>query len=46
VLEELEKREGDEIHRWAKAQAGLFVPLTADFQQAVREVRRQRSSRC
>lgn len=36
--EELEKREGDEIHRWAKAQAGLFVPLTEDVQQAVREV--------
>jgi len=38
VLDELAKREGDEIHKWAKAQAGLFVPLTEDVQQAVREV--------
>jgi len=38
VLEELAKREGDEIHGWAKAQVGLFVPLTEDVQRAVREV--------
>jgi len=38
VLDELAKREGDEIHKWAKARAGLVVPLTEDVQQAVRHV--------
>lgn len=38
VLEELAKRDGDEIHRWAKAQRGLFLPLEEDIQQAVRAV--------
>lgn len=38
VLEELEKREGDEIHGWAKTHPDLFLPLTQDVQQAVRDV--------
>lgn len=38
VLDELAKREGDEIHQWAKAQTELFLPLAEDIQRAVREV--------
>jgi hypothetical protein len=38
VKEELERREGDESHRWAKSQTGLFLPLTEDVQRAVRDV--------
>ena len=38
VLDELAKREGDEIHQWAKAQDGLFMPLTEDVQSAVKTV--------
>lgn len=38
VLDELAKREGDEIHTWAKSQRGLFLPLEEDIQQEVRVV--------
>lgn len=37
VRDELAKRE-DDVHQWARAQPGLFVPLTMDVQSAVREV--------
>jgi Domain of unknown function (DUF4411) len=37
VRDELSVRE-DEVHEWAKAQVGLFVPLTRDVQLAVREI--------
>jgi hypothetical protein len=37
VLNELAKRE-DVVHEWAKSQSELFLPLTADVQQAAREV--------
>jgi len=37
VREELARRE-DDVHQWARAQAGLFEPLGADIQSAVREV--------
>jgi Domain of unknown function (DUF4411) len=40
VADELAVRE-DEIHRWAKGQADLFVPLTADVQNAVRVILEQ-----
>ena len=32
MVEELERREGDETHGWAKAHVELFVPLTQDVQ--------------
>lgn len=38
VLDELGMREGDAIHQWAKAQSGLFLPLTEDLQLAVKTV--------
>jgi Domain of unknown function (DUF4411) len=37
VRDELAKRE-DDVHQWARAQPGLFVPLSADVQTAVRDV--------
>jgi hypothetical protein len=37
VRDELAKRE-DEVFQWAKAQSGLFLPLSADVQTAAREV--------
>jgi hypothetical protein len=37
VLNELARRE-DTVHDWAKSQADLFLPLTADVQRAAREV--------
>src|SRR3954454_12126651 len=40
VRDELSVRE-DAVHEWAKAQVGLFVPLTVDVQRAVREVLEQ-----
>jgi len=38
VERELAKREGDTVHRWARAQRGLFVPLTPDVQEATMQV--------
>lgn len=35
VLRELKKKEGDEVYKWCKAQARLFLPLDAATQQAV-----------
>ena len=32
MVEELERREGDETHGWTKAHGELFVPLTQDVQ--------------
>jgi Domain of unknown function (DUF4411) len=37
VRDELSKRE-DDVHRWARSQEGLFVPLGADIQTAARIV--------
>jgi hypothetical protein len=37
VSEELSARE-DDVHRWAKSQSDLFLPLTHDVQREVREV--------
>ena len=37
VRDELAKRE-DEVFQWAKAQSGLFLPLSADVQTAARDV--------
>ena len=37
MVEELERREGDETHGWTKAHVELFVPLTQDV-QASRDV--------
>jgi Domain of unknown function (DUF4411) len=37
VRDELARRE-DDVHAWAKAQQGLFVPLSTDVQASAREV--------
>jgi hypothetical protein len=37
VLRELSKRD-DDAHRWAKGQAGLFLPLDEDLQIATTEI--------
>lgn len=37
VRDELGKRD-DDVNRWARAQAELFVPLDADIQRATRDV--------
>ncbi len=34
VLIEIEKKQGDKLHEWAKGHAAIFLPLTADVQQA------------
>lgn len=38
VLRELEKKEGDALHQWAKGNAALFQPLDADVQRATTEI--------
>jgi predicted nucleic acid-binding protein len=38
VLQELEKREGDALYRWAKQRPGMFHPHTEDVQRAVKRV--------
>lgn len=41
VLRELERKEGDAVHRWARAQGGLFVAIDGPgIQEAVTEVLR------
>ncbi|MGV8041537.1 MAG: DUF4411 family protein [Thermoanaerobaculaceae bacterium] len=38
VLQELEKREGDAVYRWAKQHHGMFFPHTEEVQRAVKQL--------
>jgi Domain of unknown function (DUF4411) len=38
VLRDLEKKEGDVVHNWAKSHESMFLPLTEQVQKLVTEI--------